>query len=49
MKKRLYKLKKLHKKTNAIVESRDYMGDMDAAKLAKPIISKFAYFKYSQR
>jgi magnesium transporter len=44
MKKRLHKLKKhLPKKSNTSVESPVYVGDMDAAKLAKPAISKMVY------
>jgi magnesium transporter len=44
MKKRLHKLKKhLPKKSNTSVESPVYVGDMDAATLAKPAISKMVY------
>ena len=44
MKKRLHKLKKhLPKKTSAPVESPVYVGDMDAATLPKPTISKIMY------
>ena len=44
MKKRLHKLKKhLSKKSHTSVESPVYVGDMDAAKLAKPTISKMVY------
>ena len=44
MKKRLHKLKKhLPKKSTTSVESPVYVGDMDAAKLVKPTISKMVY------
>ena len=44
MKKRLHKLKKhLPKKSYTSVESPVYVGDMDAAKLTKPIVSKIVY------
>ncbi len=44
MKKRLHKLKKhLPKKPHSSVEAPIYVGDMDAAKLAKPAISKMVY------
>jgi magnesium transporter len=44
MKKRLHKLKKhLPKKSVSSVESPAYVGDMDATKLAKPVISKMVY------
>lgn len=44
MKKRLHKLKKhLPKKSTTSVESPAYVGDMDEAKLKKPVISKMVY------
>ena len=44
MKKRLHKIKKLHaKKPSAPIEAPVYVGDMDAAKLTKPVISKMVY------
>jgi magnesium transporter len=44
MKKRLHKLKKhLPKKSMTSVESPAYVGDMDEAKLVKPVISKMVY------
>ncbi len=43
MKKRLHKLKKLHRSKSSNVDAPVYVGDIDATTLTKPIISKIMY------